>query len=65
MFGCVDSRSRLASAWTNLSFEHASSNSGASQASWGRTLSTKRTSEARLFSWMYRARCRPMKPRTI
>ena len=56
------SRSRLASAWTNLSLEHASSNSGANQANCGRTLSTKRTSEARLFSWMYSARCRPMKP---
>jgi hypothetical protein len=33
------------------------------QLAWfGRTLSTKRTSEARLFSWMYSARCRPMKP---
>jgi hypothetical protein len=33
---------------------------GANQANCGRTLSTKRTSEARLFSWMYSARCRPM-----
>lgn len=42
-------RSRLASACMNLSVEQASENSGASQASWGRTLSTRRTSEARLF----------------
>ena len=45
-------RSRLASACINLSAEQASENSGASQASWGRTLSTRRTSEARLFWWM-------------
>jgi hypothetical protein len=36
------SRSRLASAWTNLSLEHASSNSGANQANCGRTLSFPR-----------------------
>jgi hypothetical protein len=57
-----DVRSRLASAWTNLSWEHASLNSGASQASCGSSLSTKRTSEARLFSWMWRARYRPRNP---
>lgn len=57
-----DLRSRLASAWTNLSAEHASENSGASQANCGRALSTRRISEARLFSWIYRARWRPMKP---
>ena len=47
-----DKRSRVASACMNLSWEHASANSGASQASWGRTLSTRRTSEARLFLWI-------------
>jgi hypothetical protein len=55
-------RSRLASACTNLSLEQASSNSGASHASCGSTLSTMRSSEARLFWWMCSARCRPMKP---
>ena len=58
-----DARSLLASACTNLSMEQASLNSGGNQASWGRTLSTMRTSEARLFLWICRARKRPMYPR--
>lgn len=42
-------RSLLASACMNLVLEQASSNSGASHASCGSTLSTIRTSDARLF----------------
>ena len=60
MGGGMGVRSLVASACMNLSCEHASANSGASQASWGRTLSTSRTSDARLFLWMWRARKRPM-----
>lgn len=56
------SRSLLASACMNLVPAQASSNSGASHASCGRTLSTTRTSDAKLFLWMWRARKRPMYP---
>lgn len=48
--------SRLRSPCMKRSREQASANSGASIASSGRTLSTSRISDVRLFSWRYLAR---------
>ncbi len=50
----------LASACMKFGPEQAGRNSGGRRASWGRILSTRRSSEARLLLWMWRARKRPI-----